>query len=58
MVSQLFNTDHETTGLDTRVVEVAAQMIFKDLRRVFVVRDQKLIGVLLRKDIVNMIIRG
>ena len=58
-VSQLFQTDHELTTLDTKIVEVAALMIFKDLRRVFVVADDgRLIGILLRKDIVNMIIRG
>ncbi|MCP4705438.1 MAG: PTS transporter subunit EIIA [candidate division Zixibacteria bacterium] len=58
-VSQLYKTDHELTTLDTRIVEVAALMIFKDFRRVFVVSDDgKLIGILLRKDIVNMIIRG
>ncbi len=57
-VAQLYQTDHETTTVDTRLVEVAAQMIFKNLRRVFVVQDDKLIGILLRKDIVNMIIRG
>jgi len=57
-VSQLYRTDHEVTTTDTRLIEVAAMMILKDLRRVFVTKDNKLIGVLLRKDIVNMIIRG
>ncbi|RKX21749.1 MAG: hypothetical protein DRP51_03705 [Candidatus Zixiibacteriota bacterium] len=58
-VSQLYTTDHEITTLDTKIVEVTALMIFKNLRRVFVVtKDNKLIGILLRKDIVNMIIRG
>jgi len=57
-VSQLYNTDYEVASLDTKIVEVAALMIFKDLRRVFVVKDDKLIGILLRKDIVSMIIRG
>ena len=58
-VSHLFQTGHELTTLDTKIVEVAALMIFKDLRRVFVVADDgRLIGILLRKDIVNMIIRG
>jgi mannitol/fructose-specific phosphotransferase system IIA component (Ntr-type) len=58
-VSQLFKTDHETATMETRLVEVAALMIFKDLTRVYVVReDGKLAGVLMRKDIVNMIIRG
>jgi len=33
-------------------------MIFKDIRRVFVSQKGKLVGVLLRKDIVNMVIRG
>lgn len=58
-VSQLYRTDYEVTTPETRIVEVAAMMIFKDIRRVFVTtQDNKLVGVLLRKDIVNMIIRG
>lgn len=58
-VSQLYRTEYEVTTPDTRIVEVAAMMIFKDIRRVFVTsEDNKLLGILLRKDIVNMIIRG
>jgi len=57
-VKQLYTTDHEVVTCDTKIVEVAAMMLFKDLRRVFVVDEEKLIGVLLRKDIVHMIIRG
>jgi PTS system nitrogen regulatory IIA component len=55
---QLYVTNHEVVHPDTKIVEVAAMMLFKDLRRVFVVENDKLIGILLRKDIVNMIIRG
>lgn len=58
MVSQLYTKDHEVVTKDTRIVEVAALMLFKDLRRVFVVEEEKLLGILLRKDIVHMIIRG
>ncbi len=58
MVSQLYRTDFETTTPDTRIVEVAAMMIFRDVTRVFVTSDDSLVGILLRKDIVNMIIRG
>jgi CBS domain-containing protein len=57
-VSQLFRTDYEVTTPETRIVEVAAMMIFKDIRRVFVTSEDNLVGILLRKDIVNMIIRG
>jgi len=57
-VSELYKTDHEETSCDTKIVEVAATMIFKDVRRVFVVDGRKLVGVLLRKDIVSTIIRG
>lgn len=57
-VSQLYRDDYEVTTPETKIVEVAAMMIFKDIRRVFVVSDDRLAGVLLRKDIVNMIIRG
>ena len=57
-VSQLYREDYETTTPDTRIVEVAAMMIFKDFSRVFVTENYNLVGILLRKDIVNMIIRG
>lgn len=58
-VSQLYRDEYEVTTPNTRIVEVAAMMIFKDIRRVFVTsEDNTLVGVLLRKDIVNMVIRG
>lgn len=57
-VSQLFRDDYETVTPDTKIVEVSAMMIFKDIRRVFVISEGNLIGVLLRKDIVSMVIRG
>ncbi len=58
-VSQLYRKEYEVVQPETRIVEVAAMMIFKDFRRVFVTStDNKLVGVLLRKDIVNMVIRG
>ncbi|MFH1373686.1 MAG: PTS sugar transporter subunit IIA [bacterium] len=57
-VSQLFREHYEVTTPETRIVEVAAMMIFKDVVRVFVTSEDNLVGVLLRKDIVNMIIRG
>lgn len=57
-VSQLYREDFEVTTPETRIVEVAAMMIFKDISRVFVTSGDNLVGVLLRKDIVNMIIRG
>jgi CBS domain-containing protein len=57
-VSQLYRTDYDVTTPDTRIVEVAAMMIFKDVRRVFVTQDDNLVGILLRKDIVSMVIRG
>ncbi|MBN2225778.1 MAG: PTS sugar transporter subunit IIA [candidate division Zixibacteria bacterium] len=57
-VEQVYTKDHEIASLNTRIVEVAGMMIFKDLRRVFVTEGTKLIGILLRKDIANMIIRG
>jgi len=57
-VSQLFRDEYETVTPETKIVEVSAMMIFKDIRRVFVISEGNLIGVLLRKDIVSMVIRG
>ena len=52
------NPEHATTTEDTPVVELAALMIFKNLRMVPVVRDAKLVGVVVISDIVSKIIRG
>jgi len=58
-VSQLYRKEFEVVSPDTRIVEVAAMMVFKDIRRVFVsAPDGSLLGMLLRYDIANMIIRG
>jgi mannitol/fructose-specific phosphotransferase system IIA component (Ntr-type) len=57
-VAQLYRDDYEVTTPETKIVEVAAMMIFKDIRRVFVTDGEHLVGILLRKDIVNMVIRG
>lgn len=57
-VAQLYHANAETAAPESPIVEVAARMIANDLRRIFVVAESRLIGVLLRKDIVNMIIRG
>jgi CBS domain-containing protein len=57
-VAQLHRKDFEVVTPETKLIEVAAMMIFKDMRRVFVCDQDMLVGVLLRKDIVNMVIRG
>lgn len=58
-VSQLFQEDHVTVQPEQTIVRVSALMIANDLRRVYVVNAQnRLVGVLHRKDIVNMILRG
>lgn len=57
-VKELMNTDVYSVEEDVSVVEVAAIMLFKDIRRVPVVRDNKLIGLVVISDIVSKIIRG
>lgn len=57
-VGEIMNPETASTTEDTPVVELAAQMIFKNLRMVPVVRDSKLVGVVVISDIVSKIIRG
>ncbi|MCC6963789.1 MAG: CBS domain-containing protein [candidate division Zixibacteria bacterium] len=57
-VGQIMTKEVATTTEDTPVVELAALMIFKNLRMVPVVRDDKLVGVVVISDIVSKIIRG
>jgi len=57
-VKDLMTTRLFTTTEDTAIVEVAAQMLFRNIRRIPVVADEKLIGLVLRRDIVSKVIRG
>lgn len=57
-VGAVMNEEPATTTEDTPVVELAALMIFKNLRMVPVVRNDKLVGVVVISDIVSKIIRG
>jgi len=57
-VAEIYHPEFEVVAMNTPIVEVAAMMIFKDLRRVFVTEENRLVGILLRKDLVTNIIRG
>ncbi|MFH2056958.1 MAG: PTS sugar transporter subunit IIA [bacterium] len=57
-VYEVMETTFETTTEDSPVVELAAMMLFKDLRLVPVLRDEKLVGVVVTSDLVSKIIRG
>jgi CBS domain-containing protein len=57
-VKELMSTNVYSVEEDAPVVEVAAVMLFKDIRRVPVVRDNKLVGLVVISDIVSKIIRG
>lgn len=47
-----------STTEDTPIVEVAAQMLFRNIRRIPVVQGGKIVGIVLRRDIVSKVIRG
>jgi CBS domain-containing protein len=57
-VRDIMTTRLFTTTEDTPIVEVAAQMLFRNVRRVPVVHDEKMVGIILRRDIVSKVIRG
>ena len=57
-VKELMSTNVYAVEEDASVVEVAAVMLFKDIRRVPVVRNNKLVGLVVISDIVSKIIRG
>jgi len=58
-VSDIMTRKVFTCTEDTPIVEVAAMMMFRNIRRVPVVdEDKKLLGVILRSDIVSKVIRG
>jgi PTS system nitrogen regulatory IIA component len=57
-VDKIMLKDIATTTEDTPVVQLATAMLDKNLRIVPVVRDDKLVGVVVMSDIVSKIIRG
>jgi nitrogen PTS system EIIA component len=57
-VKDIMTTRLFTTTEDTPIVEVAAQMLFRNIRRIPVVENDRLIGLILRRDIVSKVIRG
>jgi CBS domain-containing protein len=57
-VRDIMTTRIFTTTEDTPIVEVAAQMLFRNVRRVPVVHEEKMVGIILRRDIVSKVIRG
>ncbi len=57
-VGDLMDKNVETVTEQTSVVETAALMLFKDLRRAPIVKNDKLVGVITISDIVSKIIRG
>lgn len=57
-VAELMTSNAYTVEEDASVTEVAAMMLFKDLYRVPVVRDGKIVGLVVISDIVAKIIRG
>ncbi len=57
-VREMMDEEFSTTTEDTSVVELAAMMLFKNLRIVPVVRDERLVGVVVTSDLVSKIIRG
>ncbi len=57
-VSEIMTRKVVTCHEETPIVEVAAMMMFKNIRQVPVVENEKLIGMILRSDIVNKVIRG
>ena len=57
-VEDVMNRDVVTIAETSQVVEVAALMLFKNVDRVAVVKNDKLVGIVSRSDIISKIIRG
>jgi CBS domain-containing protein len=57
-VKEVMNPNVVTVSKEIQVVEIAAMMLFKDVERVMVVADDRLVGMVSRSDIVSKIIRG
>jgi mannitol/fructose-specific phosphotransferase system IIA component (Ntr-type) len=57
-VKDLFQEGVLSVSSDTPIVEVAYQMISSGRRRVYITRDNKLEGIIYRKDIITRILQG
>jgi len=57
-VKELYTKDVLSVTGDTSIVEVAYQMVSTGRRRVYITRDNKLEGIMYRKDIITRILQG
>ena len=57
-VADVMNKDVVSISETAQVVEVAALMLFKNVERVAVLKNEKLVGIVSRSDIISKIIRG
>jgi len=57
-VKDLYTKDVLSVTGDTSIVEVAYQMVSTGRRRVYITRDNKLEGIMYRKDIITRILQG
>ncbi len=57
-VRDIMTPHAQTIAPDAEVKEAAQQMLYVDVRRLFVVSDEKLVGVISTKDIVQAVATG
>ena len=58
VVKKVMTSPMASVGLDSSITEVVALMLFKGARRVAVLDQGKLVGVIAAKDIIDKIVRG
>ncbi|MDP8248201.1 MAG: PTS sugar transporter subunit IIA [Candidatus Tritonobacter lacicola] len=57
-VKKAMHTDIVTVSEDSSIIEIAYKMVHERVRRVHVLRDGKLAGIIMRKDLIRKVIRA
>lgn len=58
LVRDAMHTDVVTVSEDASVIEIAYKMVHENVRRILVLSDGKLAGIIMRKDLIRKIIRA
>lgn len=57
-VKEIYRKDFTTVAVDTPIIEIAFLVTSKNIRRLFVVDGKKLIGIIMRRDLISQVLHS
>ena len=57
-VKNIYKSEYTAVSVDTPIIEIAFLVTRKNVRRIFVVDEKKLIGIIMRRDIITQVLHS